>query len=265
MKRGDPIRERSAPELPPADERPADLPPWLDTLQPGDPVPERSEPEPPPANERPADRPLWVDDLQPGDPVPERGKPELPPADERPADLPPWVDALRPGDPSPERSAPEPPPADERPADLPPWLDALQRDDPVDDESASLARAVAASSPVDLRVTDSEDGVILAWDAVAEAVAYRVEYRGRGTASWLVAGYVFYRTSFTVDDLDCGTTYEFQVRPRGDGVPLSRTDGDFSDAVATETRPCTPAPPDNLWMNSTRGEASLGALGFGLS
>ena len=162
---GDPVPERSKPESPPANERPADLPPWLDTLQPGDPVLERSKPESPPANERPADLPPWLDALQPGDPVLERSKPEPPPADERPADLPPWLDALQPGDPVPERSKPEPPPADERPADLPPWLDALQRDDPVDDQSASPARAVAAPSPVDLRVTDSEEGVSLAWDA----------------------------------------------------------------------------------------------------
>ena len=89
-----------------------------------------------------------------------------------------------------------------------------------------------------------EEGVSFTWDAVA----YRAGHRERGAASWLVADYVFHRTSFTVDGLDCGATYKFRVRPSGDGVPPSRADGGVSDAVSAETSLCAPFRLGRCWV-----------------
>ena len=54
-------------------------------------------------------------------------------------------------------------------------------------------------------------------------------------------------TSDTVDGLDCDTSYDFQVRARGDGSPYSYTYGNPSSSVSRRTTECPVAPaPTNL-------------------
>ena len=82
---------------------------------------------------------------------------------------------------------------------------------------------------------------------VTDAGAYKVEYRRSSSISWLHAGYVYSSTSDTVDGLDCNTSYDFQVRARGDGSPYSTTYGDASSSVSRRTTECPVAPaPTNL-------------------
>ena len=345
MQRGDliPVREESAATT--TNQRPADLPAWLDTLQPGDPIPVREEPAPAVPDQRPADRPAWVDNLQPGDSIPTRAVPITTTADQRPADLPEGVDTLQPGDPSPARVAsvitteqrpadlpawldtlqpgdpsparvasvitteqrpadlPEgvdtlqpgdPSPArvapvitteqrpadlpegvdtlqpgdpipvrtvvvtetaDQRPADLPQGVDTLQRDDPISEEVT--VSAATAPPPRNLRVTDSDEGSVdLSWDEVADAASYRVEYRQSGSATWKTGGYAYFQTTYTVDGLSCGTTYEFQVRARGDGDPYSWSYGDPSNTVSKKLL-CILDPPSSVWVSSTGNDTSL--------
>ena len=145
-----------------------------------------------------------------------------------------------------------------------PDVDTAQRDDVVEEEGGATGSAANAPAPTGLRVTsDTDDSVSLSWNAVTDAGAYKVEYRRSGSISWLHAGYVYSSTSDTVDGLDCDTSYDFQVRARGDGSPYSYTYGNPSSGVSETTDACpVPAPPpapQNLTGASGpgRGEASL--------
>ena len=133
--------------------------------------------------------------------------------------------------------------------------------------STSVSRTTdppTAPAPTGLRATAStETSVSLSWNDVTDAGAYKVEYRRSSSSSWLHAGYVYSSTSDTVDGLDCDTSYDFQVRARGDGSPYSYTYGNPSSGVSETTDACpVPAPPpapQNLTGASGpgRGEASL--------
>ena len=133
--------------------------------------------------------------------------------------------------------------------------------------STSVSRTTdppTAPAPTGLRATAStETSVSLRWNDVTDAGAYKVEYRRSSSISWLHAGYVYSSTSDTVDGLDCDTSYDFQVRARGDGSPYSYTYGNPSSGVSETTDACpVPAPPpapQNLTGASGpgRGEASL--------
>ena len=133
--------------------------------------------------------------------------------------------------------------------------------------STSVSRTTdppTAPAPTGLRATAStETSVSLRWNDVTDAGAYKVEYRRSSSISWLHAGYVYSSTSNTVDGLDCDTSYDFQVRARGDGSPYSYTYGNPSSGVSETTDACpVPAPPpapQNLTGASGpgRGEASL--------
>ena len=133
--------------------------------------------------------------------------------------------------------------------------------------STSVSRTTdppTAPAPTGLRATAStETSVSLSWNDVTDAGAYKVEYRRSSSISWLHAGYVYSSTSDTVDGLDCDTSYDFQVRARGDGSPYSYTYGNPSSGVSETTDACpVPAPPpapQNLTGASGpgRGEASL--------
>ena len=133
--------------------------------------------------------------------------------------------------------------------------------------STSVSRTTdppTAPAPTGLRATAStETSVSLRWNDVTDAGAYKVEYRRSSSISWLHAGYVYSSTSDTVDGLDCDTSYDFQVRARGDGSPYFYTYGNPSSGVSETTDACpVPAPPpapQNLTGASGpgRGEASL--------
>ncbi len=97
-------------------------------------------------------------------------------------------------------------------------------------------------SPIGLRVAAAtRDSVSLNWNTLSGAAGYKVEYRvtGNGTSEPWENIVVDTITSATVDDLECKTRYEFQVRARGDGSPYSADYGDPSSTVLKTTEECT--------------------------
>ncbi len=102
-----------------------------------------------------------------------------------------------------------------------------------DSDSVSYTAPALAPAPTNLAtgaVTSSS--IALSWDGVQDAARYRVEYRESGTTTWSLK--YTSSTSYTVTSLSEETTYQFQVRTRGDGAPYSTTYGSPS-AVVTGT------------------------------
>lgn len=112
-------------------------------------------------------------------------------------------------------------------------------------------------APTGLRVTASDDeSVSLSWSAVANAAAYRVEYRKSGSTSWTIDGYVYSGTSRKVDGLDCpNTSYDFRVRARGDGKSYSFTYSPPSTSVSRSTSQCRAPAPTGLKVTGSDHES----------
>ena len=94
--------------------------------------------------------------------------------------------------------------------------------------------------------TATATSVPLSWDAVAGAAKYRVEYRETSTdtetetVTWTTDDDTLTSTTHTVDELDCGTDYEFQVTAYGDQVVYTAAWGTPATAVPATTTACTP-------------------------
>ena len=77
----------------------------------------------------------------------------------------------------------------------------------------------------------------LSWEAVSGAAKYRVEYRARpvaadsDTAAWTTDADTLTTPTHTVDELTCGTAYQFRVSAYGDGVAHSAAWGAASAPV----------------------------------
>ena len=83
--------------------------------------------------------------------------------------------------------------------------------------------------------------VRVSWNAVTDAVRYRVEQQQSGAASWAEAGTTA-STSLGVTGLSRNTTYWFRVRAIGDGSPYLSTEyGSPSTAASVTTASCFPA------------------------
>ena len=118
------------------------------------------------------------------------------------------------------------------------------------DPSTSLSKKTGlciVSTPTSLKSTAStETSVSLSWKAVANAAAYKVEYRKSGSTSWLHADYVYSGASYTAPSLLCNTTYQFQVRARGNGKTYSTKYSDPSTSVSKKPGPCIPSAPTGV-------------------
>ena len=66
--------------------------------------------------------------------------------------------------------------------------------------------------------TAGETSIPLSWDAVTNASKYRVEYRLRGDLAWTVDDETLTSTSHTVDELTCGSEYQFRLSAYGSGT-----------------------------------------------
>ncbi|MCY3913922.1 MAG: cadherin domain-containing protein [Chloroflexi bacterium] len=122
----------------------------------------------------------------------------------------------------------------------------------------------APPAPANLTVgTLTQTSVPLSWDAVPGAAKYRVEYRATGTeteegetVSWITDDETLTGTTHTVDELTCGTAYEFQVTAFGDQVVHTAAWGAPATAVTATTAICPPPAPDNL-AAGTVGKTSI--------
>ena len=105
----------------------------------------------------------------------------------------------------------------------------------------------------------SGTSVGLSWDAVPDAGAYRVEYRA-GPDEWTTASDTITGTTFTVDTLRCGTSYDFRVSAQGGRATYTTAWSEPSATVSTTTSPCTPptfGPPPSFTVteNAKVGDA----------
>ena len=98
-------------------------------------------------------------------------------------------------------------------------------------ESLNLPYCAVPSSEEPLVATATSAATIdLSWNEAASTTQYRVEYRVSGAEDWTIDDDTLTGTTHSVDDLACGTSYEFQVSGRGDD------DTDWSQLwSATET------------------------------
>ena len=85
--------------------------------------------------------------------------------------------------------------------------------------SASGCTLPSPPAPTNLAAgTVTDRSVPLSWNAVANATKYRVEYRVSGTTAWTTDDETLTTLMHTVDELSCGTAYEFGVSAYGDGT-----------------------------------------------
>ncbi len=102
-----------------------------------------------------------------------------------------------------------------------------------------------AGPPQNLMATPGQTSVDLTWDVLVGATKYQVEQLVNPvTDEWDPLVPTTEDTEYTVDHLQCETSYGFRVRARGDGSPLSTTYGDASDEVSPRTTGCLAAPQD---------------------
>ena len=75
------------------------------------------------------------------------------------------------------------------------------------------------------------DAAEVSWDAVSDALRYRLRYREQGTSRW--TGRTVRTTTATIDGLTASTTYEFQVRSicEGERSPFSDIDNFTTDGT----------------------------------
>ena len=105
----------------------------------------------------------------------------------------------------------------------------------------------APPAPTNLAAdTPAPTSVPLSWDAVAGAAKYRVEYRKTSAdtetdpVTWTTHNDTVTGSPHTVDDLDCGTAYAFQVTAFGDQVLHTAAWGTPATAVPATTTACAP-------------------------
>ena len=93
-----------------------------------------------------------------------------------------------------------------------------------------------------LRANATQSEVQLAWNVVPGAYRYKVERStSRTGGQWSTVRFE-YRLTIRNDDRgpQCGTTYYYRVRARGDGTTLSTHYGDPSGTLRVPTSPCDP-------------------------
>ena len=122
----------------------------------------------------------------------------------------------------------------------------------------------APPAPANLTAdTAAQTSVPLSWDAVAGAAKYRVEYRQTSTdtetVDWMAHDEAVTSTPHTVDGLDCGTAYEFQVTAFGDQVLHTAAWGTPATAVPATTTACAPIFVDAPFEFTVRESADVDA------
>ena len=98
----------------------------------------------------------------------------------------------------------------------------------------------APGAPRNVAATPAQTSVALSWDAVTGASKYRVERREDGAADWTTDDETLAATTHTLDELTCGTTYEFRVSAYGDGAAHTEVWGEASTALTADTSACGP-------------------------
>ena len=88
--------------------------------------------------------------------------------------------------------------------------------------------------------TVTETSVPLSWTAASNVSTYRIEYRDGDSGDWTVDSESITTTSHTVDELACGTAYQFRLSAYGSGTTYAAAWSDPSEALTASTGACTP-------------------------
>ena len=87
--------------------------------------------------------------------------------------------------------------------------------------------------------------IALSWGALEDASAYRIEYvKAVLNGVWAVADSTLTTTSYTMEGLECGSSYRFRMSALGSGPDVEAVWSDPSLSVRTETAPCKPPAPE---------------------
>ncbi len=87
--------------------------------------------------------------------------------------------------------------------------------------------------------TATQTSIPLSWDTESNASKYRVEYFLRWASGWTVDTEALTTALHTVDDLECGTAYQFRVSAYGSGTVYAAAWGEPSAVLVAETAVCT--------------------------
>ena len=122
----------------------------------------------------------------------------------------------------------------------------------------------APPAPANLAAgTATATSVPVSWDAVPGAAKYRVEYRDTSAdedpGTWTVDDETLTTTTHTVDELDCGTAYAFQVTAFGDQVRHTAAWGTPATAVPATTTACLPTFGDDAYAFTVVESADVDA------
>ena len=90
--------------------------------------------------------------------------------------------------------------------------------------------------------TPAETSVPLSWGAVSNAGTYRVEYRPATSTEWHVDVDNATTTRHVVDNLTCGTDFQFRVSALGSGTVYASEWSEASDVLTAATAACPRSP-----------------------
>ncbi len=119
----------------------------------------------------------------------------------------------------------------------------------------------APPSPENLAAgTVTQTSIPLSWDAVTNAGTYRLEYFLRWSSGWIVESETLTATSHTVDQLECGSAYQFRVSAYGSGTEYEAAWSEPSSILVAETGECTaPAFDEESYSFEVMEDAGTGA------
>ena len=110
-------------------------------------------------------------------------------------------------------------------------------------------------------VTATETSLALSWTAVANTTKYRVEYREGDVGYWTVDDESITATSHTVDELQCGTDYQFRLSAFGSGTEFAAAWSDWSQALTASAALCaSPVFDEESYAFSVTETASVGTV-----
>lgn len=145
--------------------------------------------------------------------------------------------------------------------------------DPSDNyDSATVTITVTAptlpsvGAPVGLSASSAMlTSVHLDWTAETGATKYRVQYRQGNAGSWSTASSSVSGTSYTVGNLACGASYQFQVAAYGNGTTHKAAWGSYSSTVSHDTLDCLTAPPALTGVTTSSSRSSIQVNWTGLT
>ena len=90
--------------------------------------------------------------------------------------------------------------------------------------------------------TPSENNIPLSWDPVANAGTYRIEYSLSTSTEWFVDVDNATTTRHVVDNLTCGTDFQFRMSALGSGTVYAPEWSEASDVLTAATAACPRSP-----------------------